>query len=125
MFWHRKEKTYEQNCHHYVQCGHLIAYDYSKCAPIGNCVYFKWVDPRASTGSRCERSEPARKVLTLLGHNNPKSERNNIRSIGSVMIESMEPETFILEPHFIVLKNADECPGDRNLPRPHPPLGLG
>ncbi len=28
------------------------------------------------------------------------------------MIESMEPETFILEPHFIVLKNADECQED-------------
>ena len=33
---------------------------------------------------------------------------NDIRSVGSVMMELMEPETFILEPQSIILKNADE-----------------
>ena len=69
---------------------------------------FKWVDSRAFTGSRCERSEPVWKMLTLLEHNNSKSERNNIRSIESVMMKSMKFEIFILELHFIVLKNANE-----------------
>ena len=37
----------------------------------------------------------------------PESEKNDIRSVGSVMMELMEPETFILEPHSVVLRNAD------------------
>lgn len=34
---------------------------------------------------------------------------NDIRSVGSVMMELMEPETFILKPHSVVLRKADVC----------------
>ena len=37
----------------------------------------------------------------------PDSEKNDIRSVGSVMMELMEPETFILEPHSVALRKAD------------------
>jgi hypothetical protein len=36
-----------------------------------------------------------------------KSERNDIRGIGTVMLELMEPTTYILDPDSTELKDAD------------------
>ena len=38
---------------------------------------------------------------------NLKSEKTNIYSIESVMMELMEPKIFILEPYSVVLRNTD------------------
>jgi len=34
--------------------------------------------------------------------------RKDIRSLGAVMMELMEPETYLLDPHSIELKNAEK-----------------
>ena len=39
---------------------------------------------------------------------NPDSERNDVRSLGAIMMELMEPTTYILDPQSTKLKDSDK-----------------